>query len=288
MPTEQHIKIKEEASPHAAPTAAANSLGAEIIEANSRLLESTKISMAFAAEILKATQDAKQKSQEAWDEANAKHEAASKAAEAAIEKYEEARKIAEAYRKEVSAAIKMRDETQKKLDEAKTILEADDKAVRAASKNDLAARASNEDAKRRCDDAAKRHEVMDPIADDEDDGENGLKPSANENIKTDSDAADTKPSGKSSATCQRKTGSNKKAKHDNYVYIPDEINVEGCGMPEVNGKYTRCGDFEYFKAGKWNLFEGNFVLKRHGSRYWCISIVDQRSSKYFHSFEPLV
>jgi hypothetical protein len=129
---------------------------------------------------------------------------------------------------------------------------------------------------------------MDPIADDEDDGENGLKPSANENIKTDSDAADTKPSGKSSATCQRKTGSNKKAKHDNYVYIPDEINVEGCGMPEVNGKYTRCGDFEYFKAGKWNLFEGNFVLKRHGSRYWCISIVDQRSSKYFHSFEPLV
>jgi hypothetical protein len=30
MPTEQHIKIKEEASPHAVPTAAANSLGAEI------------------------------------------------------------------------------------------------------------------------------------------------------------------------------------------------------------------------------------------------------------------
>jgi hypothetical protein len=117
MPTEQHIKIKEEASPHAAPTAAAISLGAEIIEANSRWLESTKISMAFAAEILKA-----QKSQEAWDEATVKHEAARKAAEAAIEKYEKARKIAE-------AAIKMREETQKELDETKAILEADDEAV---------------------------------------------------------------------------------------------------------------------------------------------------------------
>jgi hypothetical protein len=125
--------------------------------------------------------------------ANVKHEAASKAAEAAIEKYEEARKIAE-------AAINMREETQKELNEAKAILEADDKAVMAASKNELAARASKEDAKRHCD------EMIDLIADDEDDGENGLKPSANENNKTDSDAADTKPSGKSSATCQRKTG----------------------------------------------------------------------------------
>jgi hypothetical protein len=42
-------------------------LRSEIIEANSRWLESTKISMAFATEILKAKQDARQISQEAWD-----------------------------------------------------------------------------------------------------------------------------------------------------------------------------------------------------------------------------
>jgi hypothetical protein len=38
MPTEQHIKVKEEASPHTASTVATNSLGTEIIEANSRCL----------------------------------------------------------------------------------------------------------------------------------------------------------------------------------------------------------------------------------------------------------
>jgi hypothetical protein len=125
-----------------------------------------------------------------------------------IEKYKEAHKIA-------AAAIKMRQETQKELDKAKSILEADDKAVMVASKNDLAARVSKENAKRRCDDAAKRHEVIDLIADD--DGGNVVKPSANRNDKIDSNVADTKQSGKSSATCQRETSSNKRARHDNYV-----------------------------------------------------------------------
>lgn len=56
--------------------------------------------MAIAAENSKAKQDTEKKSQEVWNEAKAKHEAASNAADVAIKKFEEARKIAQAYRKE--------------------------------------------------------------------------------------------------------------------------------------------------------------------------------------------
>ena len=78
--------------------------------------------MAIAAENSKAKQDTEKKSQEVWNEAKAKHEAASNAADVAIKKFEEAGKIAQAYRKEAKAAIKIHDETQKELDEAKVCI----------------------------------------------------------------------------------------------------------------------------------------------------------------------
>jgi hypothetical protein len=85
MPTEQTIKINEAAAPVAASAAAAaaESVGAEIIEHYNYCLEATKTCMPIAAENLKAKQATEKKSQKAWDEAKAKHEAASKAADAA-------------------------------------------------------------------------------------------------------------------------------------------------------------------------------------------------------------
>jgi hypothetical protein len=137
------------------------------------------------------------------------------------------------------------------LDKAKAVLEADRKAVFEAKKHHQDVRANNEATKKRLID---------------------LKPSANENNKTDSDVESTKPSGKPTL---------KKARHDTYdVYIPDEIMVEECGIPGANGTYTKCDDFTYFKAGKWNGYEGKFVLERRGSMHWCISINNLRNSKF--------
>jgi hypothetical protein len=126
--------------------------------------------------------------------------------------------------------------------------------------------------------------LIDLVADNEDDGENAVKPSANENRKTDSDAADTKPSGKSSATCQRDTGSNKKARRNlNYVPLLSGVSVERCGIPEANGIYARSVDSRYgiifSKTGQRDGNEEKFVVMRR-SEIWYISIL-LNSSKYF-------
>ena len=57
----------------------------------------------------------------------------------------------------------------------------------------------------------------------------------------------------------------------------DEMVVEGCGIPSINGTYIKCGTYDgspmYSKAGLWGGAQVDFSIHRCSERSWYISVL---------------
>ena len=150
--------------------------------------------------------------------------------------------VIQANNRRVAAAKKAAALTAKNLQAAKVALEAAQKAVEAAQKDHDEAAEELKDAEESQKAAQKKWEVVDLVQDDEEQAKNCSDSKNRSDVSSDSAA-----------------NANKKARTDSD--ITEEITVEGCGIAEVNGTYTRDRDLNNFpRYSKEGLWEGKIVM----------------------------
>jgi hypothetical protein len=144
-------------------------------------------------------------------------------------------------KKAVSLAAKSREAAEAALTKAEDAFKIAEAALKAAQKDTDAARqeeqeakADMEDAEKCLGEAKKKWEVID-LAEE--------------------DTSDVNESNQGAAP-------NKKARRTEGITLPDEIVVEGCGLPVVNGIYNRCKTFKYSRNEQWDGKDVIFLLRR--------------------------